>query len=88
MIAIFFLFTKFTYILLQGNVIDNLEEVLELLDPSELKACAKSVNGVNLSRITSKASLMEAIMKHAKSSRSIQNYFSTTSLSVEQTILH
>lgn len=79
---------EFTYVLLKGTVIDKLEEVLELLDPTELKACARSVNGVNLSKMTTKQSLMEAILKHAKSSRSIQNYFSSKSLSVEQTILH
>ncbi|KAG4066300.1 hypothetical protein HA402_000524 [Bradysia odoriphaga] len=75
-------------LLLPCNVIDNLEEVLELLDPAELKACAKSINGVNLSKLTSKQSLTDAIKKHAKSSRSIQNFFSAKSSSVEQTILH
>lgn len=83
-----FILMKFIYnFSSKGNVIDNLEEALELLDPTQLKACAKSVNGVNLSKMTSKQSLMGAILKHAKSSRSIQNYFSGRSLSVEQTIL-
>lgn len=71
-----------------GNVIDNLEEVLELLDPAELKTCAKSINGINLSKMTSKQSLVDGIKKHAKSSQSIRNYFSTKTSSVEQTILH
>ncbi|KAJ6642446.1 Fanconi-associated nuclease 1 [Pseudolycoriella hygida] len=75
-------------LLLPCNVIHNLEEILELLDLPELKTCAKSVNGINLSKATSKQSLISAIIKHAKSSRSIQNYFSRKSLSVEQTILN
>lgn len=72
---------------LKGKVIDNLEEVLELLDPSELRSCAKSINGVNHSKLTSKKALLEAILNHAKSCRSIQNYFSTKNSSVAETIL-
>ena len=70
-----------------GSSIPRLEEALEILDGKELRSCAASL-GVRLTSSATNASLMQSIIKHAKTNQSIKSHFSSRRFTVADVVLN
>lgn len=77
-----------------GNTIPSLEEALSLLELKELKSCAASLGtrgagtGSAANSLLTKQSLIESIIKHAKSNQSIKSHFTSRKFTVADVALN
>ena len=77
---------------MSGNAIPSLPEALSLLEVKELKSCAASLGmrgaGSSVNPLLTKQSLIESIIKHAKTNQSIKSHFSSRKFTVADVALN